>query len=214
MALVDADYRFIYVDVGSNGRVSDGGVFNGCTLMEALDSGSLNMPAPQPFPGDERPVNFFVVADDAFGLKEYLIKPFPQQNLSFWQRIFNYRLSRARRVVENAFGILANRFRVFLAPIRLDESKVEIMVLASCALHNFLREKIGDSYISQVVDREVGESHELVPGAWRKDPKLRQVKMPNSRNPTVFAKQLRNYIATYVNSSIGSVAWQWERAYS
>ena len=80
------------------------------------------------------------------------------------------------------------------------------------ALHNYLREKIGDTYVSQVVDREVGENHELNPGAWRRDPELRQVKMPNSRNPTIFAKELRNYIATYVNSSVGSVYWQWERA--
>ncbi len=28
MAIVDADYKFIYIDVGTNGRISDGGVWN------------------------------------------------------------------------------------------------------------------------------------------------------------------------------------------
>ena len=214
MALVDADYRFIYVDVGSNGRVSDGGVFNGCTLRQALEDESINFPPPEPLPGDTRPINYFIVADDAFGLKHYLMKPFAILNLLFAQRVFNYRLSRARRVVENAFGILANRFRVFLAPIPLDEGKVEILVLASCALHNYLREKIGHCYISQVVDRETGDNHKLKPGAWRKDPQLRQATMPSSRNPTIFAKELRNYICTYVNSNIGSVPWQTAHAFA
>ena len=35
LALVDADYKFIYVDVECNGRVSDGGVFQNSTLSEA-----------------------------------------------------------------------------------------------------------------------------------------------------------------------------------
>ena len=55
------------------------------------------------------------------------------------QRVFNYRLSRARRTVENAFGILANRFRVFITPIALSPEKVETITLAGCVLHNYHR---------------------------------------------------------------------------
>ena len=77
------------------------------------------------------------MADDAFPLKENIQKPLGQAGLTHDTRIYNYRLSRARRVVENSFGILANRFRVFMTPISLDPAKVENIVIACCCLHNF-----------------------------------------------------------------------------
>ncbi len=113
MALVDSNYRFIYVDVGCNGRVSDGGVFRGSTLQESLEQRTANIPQPTPLPGTDMTMPFFVVADEAFPLKSYLMKPFARRGLSREQRVFNYRLSRARRIVENTFGIFANRFSFF-----------------------------------------------------------------------------------------------------
>jgi hypothetical protein len=52
------------------------------------------------------------VGDEAFPLKEYLMKPYNQRDLNTDRRIYNYRLSRARRVVENA-----SRFRILLTDI-------------------------------------------------------------------------------------------------
>lgn len=115
MALVDSNYRFLYVDVGCNGRISDGGVFGGCSLQDALEKRTSNIHAP--LPESDQLAPYCIVADEAFPLKEYLMKPYPNRRLSVEQRIFNYRLSRARRVVENAFGILANCFRVLLTTI-------------------------------------------------------------------------------------------------
>ncbi len=67
--------------------------------------------------GQQTATPFFFVGDSAFPLKMYMLRPFPGKYLPENKRIFNYRLSRARRVIENAFGILATKFRVFRRPI-------------------------------------------------------------------------------------------------
>ena len=78
------------------------------------------------------------VADDTFGLKPHMMKPFPFQNRPPDERIFNYRLSRARRVIEKTFGIVASRFRIFHRPIVASVEKVQTITKAVVALHNFL----------------------------------------------------------------------------
>lgn len=118
MALVDANYKFLYIDVGCNGRIADGGVFSNCSLSTALEQNALNLPAPRPLPSRTSPVPYVIVADDAFPLKPYIMKPYPFRNQPMAKRVFNYRLSRAQRM-ESAFGILAARFRVLRSPICL-----------------------------------------------------------------------------------------------
>ena len=67
-----------------------------------------------------------------------MMKPYPHHQLENERQIFNYRLSRAHRVVENAFGILANRFRAFQTTINQPPEKVEMIVLAACCLYNYM----------------------------------------------------------------------------
>ena len=144
MALVDSNYKFLYVDVGCNGRISDGGVFQGCTLQKSLENRINSMPSPKKLPGRDQLTPYAIVADEAFPLRDYILKPYANRGLTPEQRVFNYRLSRARRVVENAFGILANRWRVFLTTIHLTPETVDSVVLATCALHNLLCERRGE----------------------------------------------------------------------
>ena len=138
MAIVDADYKFLYVDVGCNGRVSDGGVFARSEIRDLIETNRLSIPAPKPLPDRMDPLPHVIVGDDAFPLRHYLLKPYPSRQLDISKRIFNYRLSRARRIVENVFGILTHRFGIFQKPIPLEPNKVVTIVLAACALHNFL----------------------------------------------------------------------------
>lgn len=79
-----------------------------------------------------------IVGDDAFPLQPYLMKPYPNRNLGITQRVFNYRLSRVRRIVENVLGILTSRFSVFQKTNALEPDKDEKVVFAPCVLHNFL----------------------------------------------------------------------------
>lgn len=139
LALVDANYNFTYIDVGVNGRVSDGGVYRQSSLAKAIAQNSINIPEDRSLPGRNKLVPHVILADAAFPLSEHILKPYPFRDMSDEQRIFNYRLSRGRRVVENAFGILANRFRIFLTTINLRVEKVQGITLACCVLHNFLR---------------------------------------------------------------------------
>ena len=73
MALVDAKYRFLYYDVGANGRCNDASVFNRSSLLKHLEMGHLNTPDPAPLPGREKPIPYFIVGDDAFGMQPSLI---------------------------------------------------------------------------------------------------------------------------------------------
>ena len=73
LAIVDANYRFLYVNIGCNGRISDGGVFRNCDLYKELEEKHLNVPQPALIPGMQAPFPYVIVADDAFPLKEYHI---------------------------------------------------------------------------------------------------------------------------------------------
>ncbi|KAK4882509.1 hypothetical protein RN001_005828 [Aquatica leii] len=146
LVLVDAKYKFTYIDVGCNGRVSDRGVFASSTLSHSTKTNKLNFPAEQPLPRRTKPLPFVIVADAAFPLSYNILKLFPFRNMSEHQRISNYRLSRARRVVENAFGILVNRFRILLNTINLKPDKVETITSAWLALHNLLITKNISNY--------------------------------------------------------------------
>jgi len=215
LALVDADYKFLFVDVGTNGRVSDGGVFKNAGLSSALADNSLHLPQAKTLPGGSIPVPHLIVADDAFPLKPYIMKPYSHRGLSYDERIFNYRLSRARRIVENAFGIMANRFRVFMKSMALEPEAVELLVLASCSLHNFLRERSTamNVYIPQgLIDTE-NDMHELRDGCWRQqfNPESEGtwdgLTPQGSNRHTQEAKAVRDELKKYFKCE-GQVSWQ------
>uniref|UniRef100_A0A1Y1MM44 DDE Tnp4 domain-containing protein n=2 Tax=Photinus pyralis TaxID=7054 RepID=A0A1Y1MM44_PHOPY len=106
LALVDAQYNFIAVDVGAYGKNSDAGILSNSNLGTSLENGSINIPRGKKLPGSDVDLPMIIVGDEGFPLKTYLMRPYPGANLDNEKKIFNYRLSRARRVSENAFGIL------------------------------------------------------------------------------------------------------------
>ncbi|XP_066581917.1 uncharacterized protein [Prorops nasuta] len=99
--LVDANYKFIFVDIGKNGRLHDSTVFRESPLGIKMKKNALNLPEPNTLPGLNYKLSYVFVGDNAFTLHQNLMKPYPDRELTLERRILNYRLSRARRVVEN-----------------------------------------------------------------------------------------------------------------
>ena len=146
--------------------------------------------------------------DDAFPLGPHLIKPFCRRKLSKPEQIFNYSLSRARRCAENAFGILATRFRLFHTEIDANPAKVESFVLAVICLHNMLRRRCRRSYIPPgSVDMEDIDNN-LIPGEWRQHVQLDSFEPDDQRNSSNMAKVQRLRVRDYFSSPAGSVPWQ------
>ena len=141
MAMVDGDYKFIWADIGSNGACSDAQVFIDCDLRRGLEHNTLAIPAAAPLPGRNGDVPYFLIGDDAFPLRTWMMKPYSARNLTREERIFNYRLSRARRIVENAFGILAQRWGCLLTTMRQEPPVVISVCLACVTLHNMIRRR-------------------------------------------------------------------------
>ncbi|XP_036150116.1 uncharacterized protein LOC118648027 [Monomorium pharaonis] len=198
LALVDADYNFIFVDVGRNGRMHDASVFRESSLATQLHSRTLNLPLPSSLPGYNVDMPYVNVADDAFFLKTNIMKPYPGRNLTNEKKIFNYRLSRARRTVENAFGIMANRFRILLNTIPLSVEKVELITYTCCILHNFLLQKKAHSYIPLELRNNISESIQS---------NLNSILHQNGNRCTDRAVIIRDHFCTYFNT-IGTIPWQ------
>lgn len=84
MALVNSNYEFIYVDIGKNGRLSDGEVLEYTEFYRNLKLKKLN------FPNNSETVNnlnFVVVGDEAFSLDDNFLKPYAQRELDSEKRI-------------------------------------------------------------------------------------------------------------------------------
>ena len=131
-AVVEFRGLFMDVNIGWPGKVHDARVLANSTFFRRGNSGNL-------FPSWSRTmgevnVPLFVLGDPAYLLLPWLMKPFMENaNTTPAQRNFNYRLSRARMVVENAFGRLKGRWRCLLK--RIDSDAVHVPnIVASCVV--------------------------------------------------------------------------------
>ena len=114
------------------------------------------------------------------------------------ERIANYRISRGRRVVENAFGILVSRFRVMMTSIELPLETVRDVVLACVVLHNILRSQ----YQVQHGGQQPGDDDDVPGDGWLIGG---AADCGHDRNPAREAKRLRDCLKDYFNNE-GAVA--------
>ncbi|XP_065567478.1 uncharacterized protein LOC136031705 [Artemia franciscana] len=82
LAVADASYKFVYVDIGAPGSDSDGGIFNSSSLGKSLEQNLANLPPPEPIINGGSPVPYFLLGNEAFPLKNYLIKPYTGRKLN------------------------------------------------------------------------------------------------------------------------------------
>ncbi|XP_050516178.1 uncharacterized protein LOC126891042 [Diabrotica virgifera virgifera] len=163
-AVVDANYEIMYVHTGTNGRVADLTVFRQNKFYELMTKGKLNLPPPTTLPSSTKATPFVFLGDSSFAISTKIMKPYPHNLATYEQKVFNYRLSRARRVVENVFGILASRFRFYHTALNVSLDSVDAIVLASCVLHNFFVRNSGRYINQQSLIRGSIEEGYTVPG--------------------------------------------------
>lgn len=110
-------------------------------MGRSFETNQMNVPAPKPLPGQNEPTPHVIIGDEAFGLKPYVMRPFPyrQSKTDVRKLHYNMRLCLARRVVENAFGILARKWRIFYRPLETKLKTSIAIVKAACVLHYMMR---------------------------------------------------------------------------
>ena len=147
MAVVDASYRFITVDIGEYGANTDSNVFRSSKFGRKFMEDKLDLPPNKRLPNmpNEGPMPHVLIGDEAFPCLHNLMRPYPchdkeKSTLPKPKAIFNYRLCRARMTVECTFGILAQRFHIFNRRIPLSIENADKVIKAACVLHNFLTE--------------------------------------------------------------------------
>lgn len=161
---------------------------------------------------------FFFIADDAFPLYNRIMEryaPGRGSSLTDEQIIFNYRISRARRCVENSFGILTSKWLCLSRTMYCQPDKAQNIVSTCCILHNLLMTRNRASYCPPHFADTYDARGNFIPGEWR--PKkttegLFSANLSTGRgvlNRTIgSASSIREHLQNYCNSAEGSVRWQ------
>jgi len=139
--LADVPYRFTAIDVGAYGKQSDGGIFRHSSLYQFLSSNNFNMPNARKLPLSDVELPFVILGDEAHPLLCYFMRPYPRRQLTESRRLFNYRLSRGRRVVESDFGILAGKWRILNKPIETSPDMADKIVKCICFAQHSHRQR-------------------------------------------------------------------------
>ncbi|KAK3916597.1 Protein ANTAGONIST OF LIKE HETEROCHROMATIN PROTEIN 1 [Frankliniella fusca] len=203
LAMCDAKYKFTFVDIGGRGRLRWAGSFT-------------------------PPLPHVIIGDEAFALNYHLMITFGGNYLSDEKNIFNFRLSRAWKVIENAFGIMTARFRILRRCLVASEPTVRAVISAVVVLHNYLvlnEEKLPADRRRYLPEGFADHEHNghRVPGRWRAEAGGRDDLLQPVRHPIGVAfggEEERGYgreeaevvqrqYCDYFLSPQGRVPWQW-----
>lgn len=192
MTVADSNYCFTFVDIGSYGKDCDLSIFKNTSLWTAVQNHEVGIPDDKCLPETTSPnIPYFLVTDEAFGLHRHLRRPYGGNNLTIEKTIFNYRLSKARRYIECAFGILSNKWRIFHRPINLDPDFSIDIVKVCVVLHNIVRNK--DGFDPEDIMTITG---------------LENIPTAQQVQGGILTNNVRQTINDYFLTPLGSVKWQ------
>ncbi len=191
LAVCDYDYKFLYTSVGSPGKAADSTIFKESKLYKELNNNKLKLPQLRPL-SNLRPekASYVLIGDEGFGLSPCLLRPYGGNFLAIDKKVFNYRLSRARRYIECCFGILSNKWRIFHRPLNVSLDLTESIIRTCCLLHNIVRERDGFRFEDTLT---INGLHDSLP-----------VDNTQAANST---KCMRTLFKDYFNNE-GAVPWQ------
>jgi hypothetical protein len=195
MVVADAGYCFISIEVGAYGSSSDSNVFKNSTFGKILERNQLDIPDPRALPNDGGGIcmSLLLVGDEAFVLSEHVLRPCPNRNVTFLKRVYNYRLSRARRMVECTFGILTNKCRIFHRAIGVKPDFCDSIIKVCRVLHNYVRKNYGIRFEYSLYNCPL------------------ESVQPVGTSGSVKGFAARDYFAKYFTSLQGSIPWQYSK---
>ncbi|XP_050516479.1 uncharacterized protein LOC126891345 [Diabrotica virgifera virgifera] len=203
LGVCDADYNFTFVDIGAYGSIGDGGVFAQSVFGRNLTNGSIPLPSSKELPGTTIKLNHFFVGDAAFPLRENLMRPYAGRKLNVVKSVFNYRLARARRIIENTFGIMVARWRIYLRTICAAPPTAINIVKATTCLHNFIR--MSGPAKERYCPSNYIDSDDFL-GKWRQEVEgsiLETCSRLGTNNASFGANTMRNNLAKYFLTRAG-----------
>lgn len=207
MATSDANYKFISIDAGAAGAEGDRNTFLRTKIGSMIIQDHIELNLPPDARIAENYLPHFFIADDAFPLAKRLMKPYPSPRnatLTNEELVYNYRISRARRCIESAFGILSMKWGCINQTFKCQPEKVKNIVAACCLLHNFLLNRTPADYIpDEFKDQHDTDSGNYQQGEWR-----RRTSQNYDNTHITDPTNIRNALKHFVNSPAGSVRFQ------
>lgn len=180
MAICDYRYRFVCIDVGAQGRQSDGGVFANLSMGQRFKDGRMDLPPAHDIGNTGHILPYALLGDEAFGLKPWL----------------------TTRENRQAKCRIARKFLI--------TTTVNNIVKATTCLHNFCimnqNSKTQQSYryiTRQMIDKF--DNGILVNG---EDCGLDKIQRSRPKNPLAISKYNRDTMADYFMED-GEVLWQY-----
>lgn len=202
LACCDDRYCFTMVDIGALGSQSDGGIFSESLFGKEILNETIQLPQSTVLPESNIQFPYYFVADAAFPLKRNIMRPYPGKNLERSREVFNYKLSSARRYIENTFGILCARWRILLNNINCHPKNVDKIIKAVVVLHNFVN--LNDKLYCPGNFVDHYENGVLIEGLWRQESdNLPSCGLGPIRNSKRENFTLRDTLKDYLFGSLG-----------